>query len=658
MTDQWAQFRIGDPWAEFRVNGPALDRATGAPASVRAAVGSAQTPEDRLSTLRRFYPDAQPYGTDNFIFTRNGRPTIYNPRGLDWGDAVSIIPEIGEFLGGAAGGAAAALGTPATGGVSALAIPAGVGLGAAAGREVATLGATWLGNTDDTRSPLRRLMDAGTTAAVNSAALPIADLIGKGARAVWGAVPRVMGPATGPAAIQDFANAGVTPSAGAVTGNRGMQLLEATIEATPGGADPMRALRMQQASELGQSVERTARQFGQPTDPMRAGATVREGAEAAARRFEQRQEALYNRAFSLIGGDRPSSVAAVQRLADDLRADLARAPESRGRVLQPVLARVEALLADAEANGGKVQFDVLRNIRTDLGRELGAPRGAATAPASDARVYLERLYSALSDDIRQAARSAGPDAERALATADRYTRMQRTQNMPALERILADRTDEQVFRLVFPQNGRPDPQALARIRRNLTPEEWGAVQATVLERMGFPTAGTNAGEKFSIDTFLTNWNRLMANGDNARRVLFGGSQHSALAGELDQLVRVAQRIRDAERMKNWSGTARVAGMGAGALLAAQDVIERDWEGLATLGALGIIAPRYAAQLLSDPNTVRWLAGATRVAALRGNVIPDSQWARLIAVGEANPELRDAIQNYRDAFTEVAPTARR
>jgi hypothetical protein len=192
----------------------------------------------------------------------------------------------------------------------------------------------------------------------------------------------------------------------------------------------------------------------------------------------------------------------------------------------------------------------------------------------------------------------------------------------------------------------------------LTPEEWGAVQATVLERMGLPTAGTNAGEEFSVNTFLTNWNRLMSNGGNARQALFGGGQHSALAGELDQLVRVAQRFRDAERMKNWAGTARVAGMGAGAVFAGQDVIEGDWKGLATLGALGIVAPRYAAQLLSDPNPVRWLAGATRVAALRGNAIPDSQWARLIAVGEANPELRDAIQSYRDAFTEAAPIAQR
>lgn len=636
-----------------QIRGSRTDRSSGAPAGVRAAVGSAQTPEDRLATLRRFYPDAQAEGSDNFSFInpRTQRPTLYNPPGLDWGDAASVIPEIGEFFGGTAGAAAAVAGAPATGGATLLTIPAAVGLGAAAGREIATLSGSVLGNTVDTRSPVQRLVDAGTTAGVNAAALPLADLVARGVRAVAGSVRRAFGPATGPAAINDFANAGVTPSAGAVTGNRGVQLAEATLEATPGGAAPMRALQETQALEMGQAVDRTARGFGTPTDPMRVGAVVREGAANAAERFSQRQTDLYDQAFSLIGADRPAAVASVQRLAADLQADIARAPETRGRVLNPILARVESLLADAQANGGVVRFDVLRNIRTDLGKEIGSPATAATAPGRDAVQYLDRLYGALSDDIRVAARQAGPDAERALSIADRYTRFQRTQNLPALERVLDRGTDEQVFRMLFPQNGRPDPQALARLRRNLTPDEWGAVQATVLDRMGMPTAGVNAGEEFSVNTFLTNWNRLSQNGDNARRVLFGGND--ALSGELDNLVRVAQRLRDANAMRNWSGTARVAGMGAGGLAAGQDVLEGDWKGLAGLATVGIIAPRYAAQMMSNPAVVRWLAGTAPVVAARG-MIPDRQWARLMAVGEANPELRGALENYRTTFMAQIP----
>jgi hypothetical protein len=58
---------------------PSIDTTRGAPVQVRAAVGAAVKPEDRLSTIRQFYPDAQPEGTDNFTFTDPGtkRPTLY-----------------------------------------------------------------------------------------------------------------------------------------------------------------------------------------------------------------------------------------------------------------------------------------------------------------------------------------------------------------------------------------------------------------------------------------------------------------------------------------------------------------------------------------------------------------------------------------------------
>lgn len=630
-----------------------LDRRGGAPASVRAAVGSATRPEDRLATIQRTYPDARPYGADNFVFTnpRTGRPTLYNPPGLDWGDAASVIPEMGEFLGGTAGAAAAGLAAAPTGGMSLATVPAAVGLGAAAGREIGTLAGQYLGNTVDRRGPLERTVDAAQTAGVNAVALPAADLVARGARAVGGAVSRAMGPRTGPAAVQDFLQAGVTPSAGAVTGNRGVQLFEATLEASPGGAAPMQAMREGQAQQLGGAVERTAQQLGRRADPADVGGIVREGAANAADRFTARQEQLYNRAYNMVGAGTPAPVAAVQRLQGEIAAELAQAPEARAGVLGPVLQRVERILADAQANGGAVPFETLRAIRTDLGRELN-PRNPAQAVPSATVQYLERLYGSLSEDMLGAARAVSPQAENAIRLADRYTRMQRTQNLPALEKVLAQGTDEQVYRLVFPQNGRPDPQALARLRRNLSPEEWGAVSATVLDRMGMPTAGVAAGETFSVNTFLTNWNRLNQNGPGARNVLFGGP-NAQLAGELDNLVRVAQRLRDANSMRNWSGTARVAGMGAGALAAGQDVTEGDWKGLATLGALGIVAPRYAAQMMTNPATVRWLAGATQVSA-RNGVIPDSQWGRLAAVGEANPELRDAIQNFRITFNQQAP----
>ena len=58
---------------------PPVNRRTGAPPYVREAVGSAPA-QDRLATLRRFYPDAQPEGSDNFVYTdpKSGDRVLYN----------------------------------------------------------------------------------------------------------------------------------------------------------------------------------------------------------------------------------------------------------------------------------------------------------------------------------------------------------------------------------------------------------------------------------------------------------------------------------------------------------------------------------------------------------------------------------------------------
>ncbi|MBU6188413.1 MAG: hypothetical protein KGR68_03770 [Betaproteobacteria bacterium] len=624
---------------------------------MRAAVGNAQTPEDRLATLRRFAPDARPFGTDNFVYTdrRTGRLTVYNPKGLDRGDFASIMPEVGEMAGGAIGAAAiippAVAGAPATGGASFLAVPAGVGLGAAAGREIATGLGRMFGGTVDTRSLPRQVGDTAVTAGLNAAGVPVGNLVATGARAALGPVQRMFGRTTGPAALDDFANAAVTPDAASVTGNRTWQSIAAALKQTPGGAEPITAQAERQVAEAGAEAGRIASAYGTPTNPYRVGETIREGAASATQRFRDRQEQLYDDAFKRIGADTAVDISAVDALATRLRAEIAKAPESRRAVLQPVIDRLESLSLDA-GNAG-IRFDALRAIRTDLGRLLGAPPTAAGSPSSDTAVYLRQLYGALTDDMGAAARQAGPEAERALSLADRYTRFHSTQNMPVLDRILNNDLDRDIFRMALPANGRPDAQSLARLRRNLTPEEWSVVQATFLDRMGMPNAGQAAGETFSVNTFLTNWNKLMQDGGGARAALFGGGgQNAQLASELDRLVRVTERLRDADRMANRSNTGNARFIGGGALGVGLLAGSGDLFGATALAALSAVGPRVAANLITKPEFVRWLGGAARAPAGESSRV----LARLGAVAEANPEIRDAIEAFQAAATSLpAPT---
>ena len=117
--------------------GKDIDMVTGADALARMRVGGVNI-NDKLSTAQQHYPDAQPYGDDNFIFTHpiTKRPTLFNPPGLDFGDAAGSVREAAQMAGSAVATAGAAAAMPVTGGASAWAIPAASGLGMAGGGDL------------------------------------------------------------------------------------------------------------------------------------------------------------------------------------------------------------------------------------------------------------------------------------------------------------------------------------------------------------------------------------------------------------------------------------------------------------------------------------------------------------------------------------------
>jgi hypothetical protein len=103
--------------------GTDINKTTGAPVGVRAAVGAATTGEDKLATLRKFFPDAQQYDKDNFIYTdpKTKRPTLMNENNPVFfgiplptmGDIAGAGPEIAEFAGAGLGAGLMAPFTPA-----------------------------------------------------------------------------------------------------------------------------------------------------------------------------------------------------------------------------------------------------------------------------------------------------------------------------------------------------------------------------------------------------------------------------------------------------------------------------------------------------------------------------------------------------------------
>lgn len=650
-----------------------MDKRSGAPVGVRAAVGGAVSPEDRLKTLQKTFPDAQPYGDDNFVYTdpRTNRPTLYNEQNTrvfgvplpTIGDIASIGPEIAETLGGMAGGAAGVVAAPVTGGASIATIPAATGLGAAAGREMYGLLSDALLGTEDTRSLPTRLGDTAMTTGINAVAGPLADAAASVVRTATGPVTRYIGGKLRDVDVMGaFDRLNIKPMAGAATGNRVIQGLEQGTSNLPGGAGVMQKAADETISSTGDAAASLSQRFAGPGNTVLstegAGAAIKTAAKNAGERFKVTRQQIDDEATALIGADRPTAMAQTQALVGELQARLARAPNSQPE-LRRAIDEAQALLKDAAANGDALPFEVVRKIRTRIGSELDRPDLSGYRPGEDQ--HMARLYDALKTDLYGAARAAGPDAERKMVLHDRYVRFMRNDAdgrvppLQTLQKIVDTGTDAQAFSYAL-QGSKDGTQRLARLRASFKPEEWDVVSSTVFDRLGraIPSqqSASMLGEEsadFSVNTFLTNWQKLQDSG--ASKVLFGGTRYKQLEQPMNDLVKVVGSLKDAQKMANTSGTARsmnVASLFTSLGAATGGYVGGDTEsaGGSALGTLGglTVGGFAAAKLLTRPSFVRWLSTTARVVNNNPNALR-AQVARLYAIAEQEPDLRGAIEQY-------------
>ena len=180
----------------------------GAPINVRASVNAAQSEDDRLLTLKNFFPDAvrvedlspefgaERFGNNNFVYTdpETQELTLFDEQG-GWLFGASIAdltadigPEIAETagaIGGAIGGVAVGVvAAPFTAGVvnPVTAGFAGEGLGSASARESYIGLLNYFGETEDNRTLGEVGGDFAITASLNAAAGPILTKFAQGYR--------------------------------------------------------------------------------------------------------------------------------------------------------------------------------------------------------------------------------------------------------------------------------------------------------------------------------------------------------------------------------------------------------------------------------------------------------------------------------------------
>ncbi len=407
-------------------------------------------------------------------------------------------------------------------------------------------------------------------------------------------------------AISDFGSlGGAVPTVGQGTGSRMRQGLENLLGSSPTAGGVMARAGEMQGEQIGSGLDALGRRMSSNPTAEGAGRSIREGVDTFARSTKATRRALYWQVDRNIPADAPVPLSRTQQALSAMTAPTPGAEATTGALINPELGRIAENLATdlAAGNGVALPYEAVKGLRTRLGEEAFNFSLTPDKPTAQ----LRQLYGALTDDIADAARQAGPDAERALKRANNYYK--KSQKRLELLEGVVDRNGgpERIFQAAM-SGAKEGATVLRSVMRSLPVDAQKDVTAAVIRRMGLANPGAQdaAGEVFSAATFLNNWNKVSP---EARATLFnryGGK----VSEDIDKLARVAESIKDGSGvLRNPSGTAaQVASFGYGGGLA-MSILTGDIPSLSKLVAGGALA-NLTARAMTSPRAVAWLAKNT------------------------------------------------
>ncbi|WP_037454288.1 hypothetical protein [Sinorhizobium fredii] len=650
-----------------------IDTSDDAPANVRAAVGALDKPEDRLTALRKYYPDAQPYGEDNFIFTdTSGKVRKYNSEGWipDGGDIASIIPEIGEGVGaiiGGTGGAMLGAGAGgATGAVAGSVVPvagtaagalggagyggilggmAGAGTGAVVGREATQRGLNWLFDNEDSRTGTEQAADMAKTFALGAAGegvgMVAGPLVKKGGRMVadlaGDTVRKAFVGGADDAAkvaerVADFDAIGVTPTPGMVSGNARHSRIEHTLKNTKTG-EGIQTLINNAHTGLGNEFDRIVSQMTGGKAAMtrpQIGVALKEQTQAAKDAAYSLSNDLYDDVANKVTATPTASNTA--KYLTDLTAEKSALSNVGQRIHTKHIDRVidEAAPLLEDVKNGVGNFKELKEYRTYIG-------GLANEPGLDKSLKnrLNGLYDALTRDMEETALASGDEAANAWRKANsNYRELSQEFGKKSLPDTVLKKDSDLIFREVY-GNMKDGGNKVSAIRRTITKEEggedqWAEIQGSIISDIG----KKGPDQPFEISTFLSNWNNPKKFSKEAKEALFKGTKNDGLLEDLNRVGRLAEELQKHGKFNNHSNTLSNA-IAADSLnpfnkfnLLAIALDMGSTGGAATAMKMGTTAAAKAGnwayqkrvgKLMTNPQFVKWLANVPKAEMQKGGL---------------------------------------
>lgn len=428
-----------------------------------------------------------------------------------------------------------------------------------------------------------------------------------------------------PQAAKDFSEAGVQQTLAAVSDSPGIKIFDRFLSKFPGGAAVVARSTAKTLDELQNVVDKAA--VKKAISPEEAGLTVKRGIEGFANRFTEASEKLYNRLDRYLPSDSPISVTNSLRTLDEELAGVQQTPRLASRLERNEGIKVlQDIQEDAALLDGRLPYETIKRYRSLIGKKLND----FTLLGGEDRAILERAYGALTDDMADAARAAGPQAERAWERANTFYR-EGAERIGELQR-LTNRDAEVIFDTML-QRAKGGGARINKVMSALSKEEQDAVRGTVIKRLGTPRPGqAGAEEGFSPRTFLTEWNKLAPEAKNA---LFGKAG-AAQRESLDQIARVSDRLTQVDRFGNPSGTAQQ--VSAAALFLGGSFISP----LTAVGAA--LGSNVSARLMNNPRFVKWLSKSATMEKLTPKTIA-GRMEQLKNIAEKEPSIAEDIASY-------------
>lgn len=408
--------------------------------------------------------------------------------------------------------------------------------------------------------------------------------------------------------IADFAKAGTTPSVGQGTQNRRTQATETLLSRTPGSAGVMTNRAEQQAAQIGSKIEQLGKSLSPRSTPEEAGRAIQKGVVDSGGfidQFKTKSSANYNQLDKFIKPDTAYDVTNTQAALAKLTTPIKGAEKTSSLLSNSKIAGInQALADDLAANGGKLPYKAVKELRTMIGDQLADAPLAGDVPTAQ----WKQLYAALSKDMEAAAKLSGPQAEQALRRANTYHKVGLNRIDLISSVVEKNGGPEKVFQAAT--NGTKEGATVLRsVMRSLPEDAQKSVSAAMLRRLGRAKPGqqNDVGDKFSTETFLTNWNSLSKEAKSTLFDRYGPNFRS----DMDAVARVADNLRQGSKVfVNPSGTSQ----GIGQMTAATAFLTSLFTGnipAAAGVAAGVGGANRLAAVMTNPKAVAWLAMTTR-----------------------------------------------